>query len=157
MTREQHGDEDDEQSFSLRADYHRYDGVRRTGSDSAGSITIDKTTAMVLGAIGSAAIAVAIAGGTALVQKVDDTAREVEKGHSERIAAFGEVSKNISLVETKVNQLIDQTLQLEMRIERSMTHDLEIRDKKIEMIDKEIVKLEETMNDVVRDNRRRGR
>ena len=108
MTREQHGDEDDEQSFSLRADYHRYDGVRRTGSDSAGSITIDKTAAMVLGAIGSAAIAVAIAGGTALVQKVDDTAREVEKGRSERIAAFGEVSKNISVVETKVNQLIDQ-------------------------------------------------
>src|SRR5512132_4290921 len=56
MTREQHGDEDDEQSFSLRADYHRYDGVRRTGSDGAGSITIDKTTATVLGAIGSAAI-----------------------------------------------------------------------------------------------------
>jgi hypothetical protein len=99
---------------------------------------------------------VAIAGGTALVQKVDDTAKEVEKGRSERIAAFGEVSKNISIVETKVNQLIDQTLQLETRIERSMTHDLEIRDKKIEMIDKEIVKLEETMNDVVRD-RHRGR
>lgn len=81
----------------------------------------------------------------------------ISDARGDRIAAFGEVLKNISVVETKVNQLIDQTLQLEMRIERSMTHDLEIRDKKIEMIDKEIVKLEETMNDVVRDNRRRGR
>jgi hypothetical protein len=157
MTREQHGDNNEGQSSTLRADYYRYDGRRRNGSDGANSIAIDKTTAMILGAIGSAAIAVAIAGGTALVQKVDDTAREVEKGRAERIAAFGEVSKNISVVETKVNQLITQTSQLEMRIERSMTHDLEIRDKRIEMIDKEIVKLQETLNDVVRDTRRQGR
>jgi uncharacterized protein YoxC len=157
MTREQHGDNNEGQSSTLRADYYRYDGRRRNGSDGANSIAIDKTTAMILGAIGSAAIAVAIAGGTALVQKVDDTAREVEKGRAERIAAFGEVSKNISVVETKVNQLITQTSQLEMRIERSMTHDLEIRDKRIEMIDKEIFKLQETVNDVVRDTRRQGR
>jgi hypothetical protein len=157
MTREQHGDNNEGQSSTLRADYYRYDGRRRNGSDGANSIAIDKTTAMILGAMGSAAIAVAIAGGTALVQKVDDTAREVEKGRAERIAAFGEVSKNISVVETKVNQLITQTSQLEMRIERSMTHDLEIRDKRIEMIDKEIVKLQETLNDVVRDTRRQGR
>jgi hypothetical protein len=157
MTREQHGDNNEGQTSPLRADYYRYDDRRRNGSDGANSIAIDKTTAMILGAIGSAAIAVAIAGGTALVQKVDDTAREVEKGRAERIAAFGEVSKNISVVETKVNQLITQTSQLEMRIERSMTHDLEIRDKRIEMIDKEIVKLQETLNDVVRDTRRQGR
>jgi hypothetical protein len=155
MTSEQNGDRSEGHASTFRADYDRYDRRRRNSSENVNSIAIDKTTAVILGAIGSAAIAVAIAGGTALVQKVDDTAREVDKGRTERIAAFGEVSKNISIVETKLSQLITQIAQLEMRIERTTSHDLEIRDKKIEIMEKDIDKLRDALSEVARDSKRR--
>jgi len=120
-----------------RADFYRYEEHRRE-SDSRNTVVIDKTTAMIVGAIASAALAVGIAGGTALVQKVDETSRDVDRGRAERIADFGEVSKNISVVETKLNQLIGQVTQLELRIERRISLDLEGRDKKIDQIEKQV-------------------
>jgi hypothetical protein len=139
----------------VRADFYRYERRERNGTEGANSIAIDKTTAMILGAIGSAAIAVAIAGGTALVQKVDDTAKQVDQGRAERIAAFGELSKNISIVETKLTHLITQISQLELRLERTMSHDLEIRDKRIDVLDKEVQRLQENVGELMRDTRRR--
>ncbi|QLH39989.1 MAG: hypothetical protein HWD60_15040 [Defluviicoccus sp.] len=102
-----------------------------------------------MGAIASSALAVAIAGGTALVEKVDETAKDVEKGRTERIEAYGEVSKNISVVETKLNQLITQLSQLELRLERSMNHDLDLRDKKIESVEREVAELQKRVNEMV--------
>ncbi len=130
-----------------RADFYAYEG--RRDEDPRNWIAIDKTTAMIVGAIASSALAVAIAGGTALVGKVDETAKDVEKGRAERIEAYGEVSKNISVVETKLNQLITQLTQLELRLERSMSHDLELRDKKIESIEREIADLQQRINEMV--------
>jgi hypothetical protein len=130
-----------------RADFYAYEERRR--EDPRNWVAIDKTTAMIVGAIASAALAVAIAGGTALVEKVDETAKDVERGRAERIQAYGEVSKNISIVETKMNQLIAQITQLELRIERSVNHDLELRDKKIESIERELNELKQRMHEIV--------
>ena len=55
---------------------------------------------MVLSGIGSAAIAVAIAAGSALVGKIDETAQAVEKTRAERLVSYGEISRTISVVET---------------------------------------------------------
>jgi outer membrane murein-binding lipoprotein Lpp len=129
-----------------RADFYAYEERRR--EENRNWIAIDKTTAMIVGAIASAALAVAIAGGTALVEKVDETAKDVEKGRSERIQAYGEVSKNISIVETKLNQLITQITQLEIRLERSVSHDLEIRDKKIESIERDMNEMKQRVNEM---------
>lgn len=131
---------------------------RRRGEPETGNwISIDKTTAVVLGAIASAGLAVAVAGGTALVQKVDETAKEVERGRSERIAAMGEVSKNMSVVETKMNQLISQLSQLETRVEKTISHDLEVRDKKIERLESTIDSLKERVGDVTREQKKSQR
>jgi len=129
-----------------RADFYAYEERRR--DENRNWIAIDKTTAMIVGAIASAALAVAIAGGTALVEKVDETAKDVEKGRSERIESYGEVSKNISIVETKLNQLITQITQLELRLERSVSHDLELRDKKIESIERDLGDIKQRLNDM---------
>lgn len=130
-----------------RADFYTYEERRR--DEPRNWIAIDKTTAMIVGAIASSALAVAIAGGTALVEKVDETAKDVEKGRTERIEAYGEVSKNISVVETKLNQLITQLSQLELRLERSMNHDLDLRDKKIESVEREVAELQKRVNEMV--------
>jgi chromosome segregation ATPase len=137
-----------------RADYGRYQEHRREAPDARNWIAIDKTTVMIVGAIASASLAVAIAGGTALVQKVDETAKEVERGRAERIANFGEVTKNISVVETKLNQLISQVTQLELRIDRSISNDLATRDKKIEQIEREVDDLRDSVSDMQRGPRR---
>jgi chromosome segregation ATPase len=154
MTVESDGNDWEPPRSPNRADYYRYQEHRRESADSRSWIAIDKTTAMIVGAIASASLAVAIAGGTALVQKVDETAKEVERGRSERIANFGEVSKNISIVETKLNQLISQLTQLELRIDRSIANDLAARDKKIEQIEREIIELRSSIGDFGRDPRR---
>ena len=112
---------------------------------------------MIVGAIASTSLAVAIAGGTALVQKVDETAKEVERGRAERIADFGEVSKNISIVETKLNQLITQLTQLELRIERSISNDLATRDKKNEQMEKQVNELRDELSYIDHDKQRRVR
>ena len=79
-----------------RADFYRYEEHRRDNSDGRNWVAIDKTTAMIVGAIASAALAVTIAGGTALVHKVDETARDVDRGRAERIADFGEAFDTVS-------------------------------------------------------------
>lgn len=154
MTAESDGDHKEPLRSPARADYYRYEEHRREPADGRNWIAIDKTTAMIVGAIASASLAIAIAGGTALVQKVDETAKEVERGRAERIADFGEVSKNISIVETKLNQLISQLTQLELRIERSISNDLSTRDKKIEQIEKQMNDLRNSVTDLSRDTRR---
>ena len=140
-----------------RADFYRYEDHQREAGSSRSWIAIDKTTAMIVGAIASTSLAVAIAGGTALVQKVDDTAKDVERGRAERIADFGEVTKNISIVETKLNQLMTQLTQLELRIERSISNDLAARDKKIEQMEKQVNDLRDEMGYIDRDKQRRPR
>ena len=140
-----------------RADFYRYEDHQRDGGGSRSWIAIDKTTAMIVGAIASTSLAVAIAGGTALVQKVDETAKDVERGRAERIADFGEVTKNISIVETKLNQLMTQLTQLELRIERSVSNDLAARDKKIEQMEKQVNDLRDEMGYIDRDKQRRSR
>ena len=154
MTGESNGDHWEPLRSPARADFYRYQEYRREPADGRNWIPIDKTTAMIVGAIASASLAVAIAGGTALVQKVDETAKEVERGRAERIADFGEVSKNISVVETKLNQLISQLTLLETRIERSISSDLATRDKKIEQIEREMIDLRNTVNDYSHDLKR---
>ena len=154
MTGESNGDQWEPLHSPARADYYRYQEHRRDSGDARNWIAIDKTTVMIVGAIASASLAVAIAGGSALVQKVDETAKEVERGRAERIADFGEMSKNISVVETKLNQLISQLTQLEMRIERSISSDLATRDKKIEQIEREVSDLRNTVSDCGRDMKR---
>ena len=140
--------------FPTRADFWHY-AERRGGEVETGNwVSIDKTTAMVLGAIASAGLAVAVAGGTALVQKVDDTAKEVEKGRTERIASLGEVSKNVSVMETKISQLITQLSQLEDRVERTVSHDFEARDKKIERLESAVDALRERVGEVTREQRK---
>lgn len=154
MTAVNEEDEREVYRSPTRADFYRYEDRRREGVDSRNWIAIDKTTAMIMGAIASAALAVAIAGGTALVEKVDETARDVEKGRADRIEAYGEVSKNIGIVETKVNQMMAQVSQLELRIERSIQHDLEGRDKKIDQLERELTRLSAQLNEMIRDQRR---
>lgn len=154
MTAVNEEDEREVYRSPTRADFYRYEDRRREGVDSRSWIAIDKTTAMIMGAIASAALAVAIAGGTALVEKVDETARDVEKGRADRIEAYGEVSKNIGIVETKVNQMMAQVSQLELRIERSIQHDLEGRDKKIDQLERELTRLSAQLNEMIRDQRR---
>ena len=138
-----------------RADFYRYDDHRREPAGNRSWIAIDKTTAMIVGAIASTSLAVAIAGGTALVQKVDETAKDVERGRAERIADFGEVSKNISIVETKLNQIMSQFAQLELRIERSISNDLAARDKKIEQMEKQVNDLRDELSYIDHDKQRR--
>ncbi|MBK8174580.1 MAG: hypothetical protein IPK66_04635 [Rhodospirillales bacterium] len=154
MTADQSGEAGDGLRPPLRADYFRYEERRREDPDSRNWIAIDKTTAIVIGAVASAALAVAIAGGTALVQKVEDTSKAVDKGRADRIADFGEMSKNVAVVETKLNQLISQITQLEVRIERSVTHDLEVRDRRIEEIDRKAEYLREQLNETLRERDR---
>lgn len=154
MTAENNAEHKEPLRSPARADFYRYEEHRREAADGRNWIAIDKTTAMIVGAIASASLAVAIAGGTALVQKVDETAKDVERGRAERIADFGEVSKNISIVETKLNQLISQLTQLELRIERSISNDLAARDKKIEQMEKQMNELRDNLNDIDRDKRR---
>ena len=154
MTVESNGEHKEPLRSPARADFYRYEEHRREPTDSRNWIAIDKTTAMIVGAIASASLAVAIAGGTALVQKVDETAKDVERGRAERIADFGEVSKNISIVETKLNQLISQLTQLELRIERSISNDLATRDKKIEQMEKQMNEIRDNLSDFDRDKRR---
>lgn len=101
-------------------------------------VALDKTTAMILSAIGSAAIAVAIAAGSALVGKIDETAQAVEKTRAERLVSYGEISRTISVVETKLDQMLTQISTVESRIEKGVEHELKIRDKQIEDIDKQI-------------------
>lgn len=154
MTVEGNGEQKEPLRSPARADFYRYEEHRREQNDSRNWIAIDKTTAMIVGAIASASLAVAIAGGTALVQKVDQTAKDVERGRAERIADFGEVSKNISIVETKLNQLISQLTQLELRIERSISNDLAARDKRIEQMEKQMNDLRDTFSDLNQERRR---
>jgi chromosome segregation ATPase len=154
MTVESDGAQKEPLRSPARADFYRYEEPRREGGESRSWVAIDKTTAMIVGAIASASLAIAIAGGTALVQKVDETAKDVERGRAERIADFGEVSKNISIVETKLNQLITQLTQLELRIERSISNDLATRDKKIEQMEKQFNELRDNMNEIDREKRR---
>ena len=101
-------------------------------------VALDKTTAMILSAIGSAAIAVAIAAGSALVGKIDETAQAVERTRAERLVSYGEISRTISVVETKLDQMLTQISTVESRIEKGVDHELKIRDKQIEDIDKQI-------------------
>jgi chromosome segregation ATPase len=154
MTVENNGDRWERQRSSARPDLYRYQEHRREPIDARSWIAIDKTTAMIVGAIASASLAVAVAGGTALVQKVDDTAKDVERGRAERIANFGEMTKNISVVETKLNQLISQLTQLELRIDRSISNESATRDKKLEQIEREVNELRSTLGDLGRDTRR---
>jgi outer membrane murein-binding lipoprotein Lpp len=146
--------DDDLYRSPTRADFYRYEERRRDAIEQRNWIAIDKTTAMIMGAIASAALAVAIAGGTSLVEKVDETAKEVEKGRSERIESYGEVSKNISVVETKVSQMISQVSQLELRIERTLSHDFELRDKKIDQLESQINDLRYQLSDTGREQKR---
>lgn len=132
----------------VRADYYRYE--RRTDDDPRNWVSIDKTTAMILGAIASAALAVAIAGGTALVGKVEDTAKEVEKTRNERIATNGDMSRDISIVETKLNQLMTQIQQQEFRLERGLESGLSARDKRLDDLEKEVNRLRDQMLEYAR-------
>lgn len=156
MTGEYEEDRDAYRS-PTRADFYRYEPRRREVAESSNWIAIDKTTALIMGAIASAALAVAIAGGTALVEKVDETAKNVDKGRSERIESFGEVSKNISVVETKLTQVIAQISQLELRIERTVSQEMATRDKKIERLEMEVDELRYQVNGFGREQKRRPR
>jgi hypothetical protein len=109
------------------------------------SIMIDKTIATIFGAMGSAALAAAVAGGTALISKVDGTAQQLEKGRTERIQQYGEITKNISVVEMKVGQLSVQIDQLEIRLTRSLERDLQNRDKRMDQINEENLRIREQL------------
>ena len=50
--------------------------------------------------------------------------------------------------------MMAQVSQLELRIERSIQHDLEGRDKKIEQIEREMARVNAQMNEMMRDQRR---
>lgn len=141
----------------IRADYYRYEPHPSAAGEQRSWIAVDKTIAMILGAIASAGMAAVIAGGTALVGKVDDTAQRVEKSRAERIGEIANLVKDISVVETKVNQVIVQLRELELRLERTIASDLEVRDRRIEEIDKEVSGLRDEIRDVQRDSRRGGR
>jgi hypothetical protein len=78
-----------------------------------GAILVDKTIALILGAIGSAAIAAAFAVGIALIGKVVETGEQLEKGRTERTQQYGNITKDISIIETKIGQLSVQITQME--------------------------------------------
>lgn len=137
-----------------RADFYRYYETPGEAGRGQEFVTIDKTTAKILGAVASAALAIAVAAGTALVQKVDGTARDVENGRAQRIADFGEASKNISVVEAKLNQLIGQVTSLESRTERSLSQDLQLRDRRLDQIEREVSAIRDDLAGMDRDRRR---
>jgi hypothetical protein len=138
----------------IRADFYQY-AYRRHASQEATEtrswIAVDRTTALVLGAIASAAMTVAVAGGTALVQKVDETAKEVEINRSNRIATVGELSKEISVIETKLNQVTLQLARLETNIDNTIRNDFSIRDKKLDDMEKQFRQLEIDVNMIIRE------
>jgi hypothetical protein len=122
------------------SDGPRFNGYRRRRSD---GVTADRMSALVISALASAALAVTITAGTALVAKLDQTVQGVEKERFERIASFGELSRIIGIVETKVEELIIQSNQLEVRLERNFSRDLDMRDRKFQDLQNKIEQLSE--------------
>jgi phage shock protein A len=124
-----------------------------TLSGRPGAILVDKTIALILGAIGSAAIAAAFAGGIALIGKVAETGEQLEKGRTERTQQYGNITKDISIIETKISQLSVQITQMETRLERMMEHDFQNRDKRMDDITAELSRLREQIMSIPRDER----
>jgi phage shock protein A len=116
------------------------------------AILVDRTIALILGAIGSAAIAAAFAGGTALIGKVAETAEELEKGRTERSQQYGNITKDMSIIETKVSQLSVQMTQMETRMEKMIEHDFQNRDKRMDELSAEITRLREKITDMPRED-----
>jgi len=140
----------------IRANYYVYERVpeEQPVPQQQSWIAVDKTIAMACGAVASAALAAAIAGATALVGKVDDTAQQVERARTERVSQIAEISRTVSIVETKLGQMIVQLSQLEPRIERSVGHDLESRDRRIGELERQVYQLRDETRELVRDTRR---
>jgi hypothetical protein len=113
------------------------------------AISIDKTIATILGSIASAGLAAGIAGGTALIGKVDETAQQLEKGRTERAQQFGDLTKAIGIIETKVGQLSIQIDHMETRLGKALERD----EKRIDQIGGEIVRLREQLLEVSKEGR----
>jgi TolA-binding protein len=131
---------------AIHGSYHQYERLPDMWVRPS-LIAVDKTIAIILGGIASAALAGALAGGTALIGKVEDTSQQLEKGRTERTQQFGDITKIISIVETKVNQLGVQIDQMETRLEKTIQQDLQSRDRRIDENTEEISRLREKIMD----------
>src|SRR5512147_2115552 len=118
-----------------------------------GTILVDKTVALILGAIGSAAIAAAFAGGITPIGKVAETGEQLEKGRTEQTQQYGNITKDVSIIETKIGQLSVQIAQMETRFARMMEHDFQNRDRRIDEINMELSRLREQIMNIAREDR----
>lgn len=73
--------------------------------------------------------------------------------HKLQTQQYGNITKDISIIETKISQLSAQITQMETRFGKMMEHDFENRDRRIDEINAELSRLREKIINIAREDR----
>lgn len=73
--------------------------------------------------------------------------------HKLQTQQYGNITKDISIIETKISQLSAQITQMETRFGKMMEHDFENRDRRIDEINAELSRLREQIINIAREDR----